>query len=156
MSGGNRPPNAPRGRETAPGGDNGAQSRRHAVRLSTVYGGRVCQYGRAYACIISDVSVGGAKVRLKNPLDFGKITQTGDVQLVFERLSDYKALNTEVAWVRPEEHIIGLRFTDPEVRRRVVLKRLMPNRWRIANQLHDDAQASQDEAADGQNEREPT
>ena len=111
-----------------------ALSRRQAVRLTTVYGGRVCQYGKAYACIISDVSAGGAKVRMKDPHDYPKIKQSGEVQLVFERLSDYKALNSEVAWLKPAEHTIGLRFTDPELRRRVVIKRLMPNRWKIASQ----------------------
>lgn len=108
-------------------------TRRGAVRLTTVYGGRVCQFGKAYACTISDVSLGGAKVRLKSPEDYGRITQTGEIQLIFERLTDYKALNTVVAWVKPGEFTVGLRFTDPELRRRVVIKRLMPNRWRVAN-----------------------
>ena len=109
-------------------------SRRDAVRLTTVFGGRVCQYGRAYACVISDVSAGGAKVRLKDPHDFTRIAQSGEAQLIFERLSDYKALNTVVAWVKPDEHTLGLSFIDPELRRRVVIKRLMPNRWRLANE----------------------
>lgn len=112
-------------------------TRRQAVRLTTVYGGRICQYGKAYACVISDVSAGGAKVRLKDPHDYPKITKSGEVQLVFERLSDYKALNTEVAWQKPGEHTIGLRFTDPELRRRVVIKRLMPNRWKHVTQQND-------------------
>ena len=110
------------------------ESQRNTVRLTTVYGGRICQYGRAYECVISDVSVGGAKVRMKDPHDFGKITASGEAQLIFERLSDYKALNAIVAWRKPDEHVVGLEFTDPELRRRVVLKRLMPNRWRIANE----------------------
>ncbi len=110
------------------------ESQRNTVRLTTVYGGRICQYGRAYECVISDVSVGGAKVRMKDPHDFDKITANGEAQLIFERLSDYKALNAIVAWRKPDEHVVGLEFTDPELRRRVVLKRLMPNRWRIANE----------------------
>ena len=109
-------------------------SRRAAVRLTTVYGGRMCQYGKAYACIISDVSMGGAKVRFKDPQDFSRMAQSGEVQLIFERLSDYKALNTVVAWVKPNEHTVGLRFVDPELRRRLVIKRLMPTRWRLANE----------------------
>jgi len=107
---------------------------RSNVRLTTVYGGRICQYGRAYECIVSDVSMGGAKVRLKNPADFEKIAASGDAQLIFERLSDYKSLNAVVAWRKPDEHVVGLEFTDPELRRRIVIKRLMPNRWRIANE----------------------
>jgi len=119
-------------------------TRREAVRLTTVYGGRVCQFGKAYACIISDVSAGGAKVRLKDPNDYARITKSGEVQLIFERLSDYKALNTVVAWEKPGEHTLGLRFTDPELRRRVVIKRLMPNRWRLANdQNQKDTSASE-------------
>jgi len=110
------------------------ESRRQAVRLTTVFGGRICQYGKAYACVISDVSEGGAKVRLKDPHDFTRVSQSGEVQLVFERLTDYKALNGVVAWERPNEHTLGISFTDPELRRRVVLKRLMPNRWRVAQE----------------------
>ncbi|MFC1673158.1 PilZ domain-containing protein [Pseudomonadota bacterium] len=108
--------------------------RRHAVRLSTVFTGKICQFGKSYECVISDVSVGGAKVRLKNPRDFPRITREGEVQLIFERLSDYKALNATAAWFKPNEHVVGLSFVDPELRRRVVIKRLMPNRWRIANE----------------------
>jgi len=107
---------------------------RHDVRLTTVYGGRMCQFGKAYECIVSDLSIGGAKVRLKNPLDYDKITTSGEVQLIFERLSDYKALNAEVAWRKPEKCVVGLTFTDSQLRCRVVIKRLMPNRWRIANE----------------------
>lgn len=109
-------------------------SRRQAVRLTTVYGGRISQFGKAYACTVSDISVGGAKVKMKNPRDFGVLVKDQSVQLVFERLTDYKALNGELAWVKPNEFVVGLTFTDPELRRRMVLKRLMPNRWRIANE----------------------
>lgn len=106
-------------------------SRRQATRLSTVYGGRICQHGKAYACVISDLSEGGAKVRLKDAYDFGRMTRTGEVQLIFERLSEYRALNGVVAWLRPEEQVVGVSFTDPNLRRRVVIKRLMPNRWNV-------------------------
>jgi len=125
-------------------------SRRGTVRLTTVYGGRVCQFGKAYACIISDVSAGGAKVRLKDPHDFPRITKTGEVQLVFERLSDYKALNSVVAWVRPDEFTVGLRFTDPELRRRVVMKRLMPNRWKAAHEQLDSLEPEGEGGEDAQ------
>lgn len=130
-----------------PQSPNAEGSRRGTVRLTTVYGGRICQFGKAYACIISDVSAGGAKVRLKDPHDFPRITKTGDVQLVFERLSDYKALNSVVAWVKPDEFTVGLSFTDPELRRRVVMKRLMPNRWKAAHeQLENQAPEAEEEA----------
>ncbi len=127
------------GGDAAPAGEeksdtlNADGTRREAVRLTTVFGGRICQYGKAYACVISDVSAGGAKVRLKDPNDFMRVTQAGETQLIFERLSDYKALNCVVAWVRPEEHTVGLRFIDPELRMRMVMRRLMPTRWRLAN-----------------------
>jgi hypothetical protein len=110
------------------------EKRRNTVRLTTVFGGRISQYGRAYACTISDISVGGAKVKLKDPKDFKALVKDQSVQLVFERLSDYKALNGVIAWQKPSEFVVGLTFTDPELRRRVVMKRLMPNRWRIANE----------------------
>jgi len=120
-------------KQGAPSADEFAK-RRNAVRLSTVFGGRVSQYGKAYACTISDVSAGGAKVKIKDPKHYAALIHDQQVQLVFERLSDYKALNGEIAWSKPGEYVIGITFTDPELRRRVVLKRLMPNRWRIANE----------------------
>ncbi|MBL4615594.1 MAG: PilZ domain-containing protein [Magnetovibrio sp.] len=108
--------------------------RRNAVRLTTVYSGRLSQFGKAYPCVVSDVSAGGAKIKLKSPSDFAVLVKDQQVQLVFERLSDYKALNGEIAWLKTDDHAVGVTFTDPELRRRVVLKRLMPNRWRIANE----------------------
>jgi len=117
---------------------------RHNVRLMTVFGGRICQYGKAYECIISDVSMGGAKVKLKDVDNFHKFGMTNPAQLTFERLSDYKALNAEIAWLKKEENIVGLKFTDPEIRRRIVIKRLMPNRWRLANTEQDSHENSED------------
>ena len=108
--------------------------RRNSVRLTTVFGGRISQHGRAYACVVSDVSAGGAKVKLKNPHDYELLSMGQPVQLVFERLSDYKALNGDIAWSNPKEAVVGITFTDPELRRRVVMKRLMPTRWKIANE----------------------
>lgn len=114
--------------------DSNVSKRRQAVRLSTVYGGRITQFGKAYPCTISDVSAGGAKVKLKDAADFAKLLPEQPAHLVFERLTDYKSLGGDIAWFRPNELAIGLTFTDPELRRRVVLKRLMPNRWRVANE----------------------
>lgn len=128
-------------------------SRRQNVRLTTVFGGRISQYGKAYACTISDVSAGGAKVKLKDPHDFSKLIKDQTAQLVFERLSDYKALNGDIAWVKPDEFVVGLSFTDPELRRRVVLKRLMPNRWRIAHeQAAQAAEQAESEVSGGDEE----
>lgn len=121
------------------------ESARHDVRLTTVYGGRVCQYGKAYECIISDVSIGGAKVKLKNPQDFKTFVSSTPAQLVFERLTDYNALNADVSWLKPKEFVVGLEFIDTELRRRVVIKRLMPNRWRIANAKKTDAHSKNDQ-----------
>ncbi len=125
-------------------------SRRHDVRLSTVFGGRVCQFGKGYACVVSDVSEGGAQVHMKSDSDFNRLTHSGPIQLIFERLSDYKALNAVVAWVRAEEALIGLRFTDPPLRCRLVMKRLMPNRWRLVNER---ASVSTDFDGAGQGEK---
>jgi len=125
---------SPNGPQNAPISPEELAKRRAAIRLSTVFSGRISQFGKAYECKVSDVSAGGAKVKLKDPRDFSKLLKENQVQLVFERLTDYKALNGEIAWVKPDEYVVGLSFTDPELRRRVVLKRLMPNRWRIANE----------------------
>ena len=109
-------------------------TRRTAVRLSTVFSGRLSQFGKAYPCVVSDVSAGGAKIKIKDPNHYAALSLKQPVQLVFERLSDYKALSGEIAWAKPDEWVVGLTFTDPELRRRIVLKKLMPNRWRIANE----------------------
>ena len=124
--------------------------RRQNVRLTTVYGGRISQFGKAYPCTVSDVSAGGAKIKIKDPQHYNVLLHDQPVQLVFERLSDYKALNGDIAWAQPGEHIVGMTFSDPELRRRVVLKRLMPNRWRIANEhaARDDTEGEPSEALD--------
>ncbi|MCK5167995.1 MAG: PilZ domain-containing protein, partial [Rhodospirillaceae bacterium] len=62
------------------------QLRRGAVRLTTVYGGRVCQAGKAYSCVISDVSETGAKLRLKDSANKTFIVSDLPVQLIFDRL----------------------------------------------------------------------
>ena len=72
-------------------------SRRQAVRLTTVYGGRISQFGKAYACTVSDISVGGAKVKLKDPRASGVLVKGKHAQLVFGGLSEYKSLNGELA-----------------------------------------------------------
>lgn len=67
-------------------GSSEANARRGAVRVSTVYGGRVCQAGHAFACVISDVSLSGAKLRLKDTNDRRNILSDQPVQLIFDRL----------------------------------------------------------------------
>jgi len=135
-------PTIPTPGETTPESQPGeADPNRNSVRLTTVFGGRICQYGKAYECIISDVSIGGAKVKIKDPMAFKTFVTSTPAQLIFERLSDYKALNADVAWLKPDEYVVGLQFSDPELRRRIVIKKLMPNRWRIANEENDPKQS---------------
>lgn len=130
--------------------DDDLVKRRQNVRLTTVYGGRISQFGKAYPCTVSDVSAGGAKIKIKDPQHYKALLHDQPVQLVFERLSDYKALNGEIAWAKPGEFVVGVTFSDPELRRRVVLKRLMPNRWRIANEhaARDDTEGEPSEVID--------
>ena len=107
------------------------KTRRGAVRITTVYGGRVCQAGKAYTCVISDVSESGAKLRLKNPDDKVAIVQDLQVQLIFDRLGEYKSLNGDLAWIKGEESTMGIKFSDIEKKRHRVISALMPNRWNL-------------------------
>lgn len=107
------------------------KTRRSAVRLSTVYGGRVCQGGRAYPCVISDVSESGAKIRLKDASEKRAIIPDLPVQLIFDRLGEYKSLNGNLAWFGGEDPAMGIQFSDMEKRRHRVISTLMPNRWNL-------------------------
>jgi len=106
-------------------------SRRGAVRMSTVYGGRICQAGKAYGCVISDVSETGAKLRLKENSEKGQIIDDLEVQLIFDRLGEYKSLNGDLAWIKGEEATMGIKFSDIEKKRHRVISALMPNRWNL-------------------------
>ncbi len=105
--------------------------RRGAVRLTTVYGGRACQAGKAYACVISDVSETGAKLRLKDSANKIFIVPDLPVQLIFDRLGEYKSLNGNMMWLKGEEATMGIRFSDIEKKRHRVISALMPNRWNL-------------------------
>lgn len=104
-------------------------SRRGAVRITTVYGGRVCQSGHAFGCVISDVSASGARLRLKETQDRRNILSDQPVQLIFDRLGEYKALEGEIAWVKGEDAVMGIHFSNPEKVCHRVISRLMPTRW---------------------------
>ncbi len=114
-------------------------SRRNSVRLTTVYGARVCQSGRAFGCVVSDVSVSGAKVKLKEPNDRRSIVDNQSVQLIFDRLGEYKALNGTIAWLSNETHILGVSFSDDEKIRNRVISKLMPNRWNLVHNREKEA-----------------
>ncbi|MCK4938926.1 MAG: PilZ domain-containing protein [Rhodospirillaceae bacterium] len=107
------------------------QFRRGAVRLTTVYGGRVCQAGKAYPCVISDVSETGAKLRIKDPENKSSIVPDHPVQLIFNRLGEYKSLNGSMMWLKDEEATMGIKFSDIEKKRHRVISALMPNRWNL-------------------------
>ena len=107
------------------------QHRRGAVRLMTVYGGRVCQAGKAYPCVISDVSETGAKLRLKDAESRTLIVPDLPVQLIFDRLGEYKSLNGDMMWLKGEEATMGVKFSDIEKKRHRVISALMPNRWNL-------------------------
>ncbi|MDH5189309.1 MAG: PilZ domain-containing protein [Rhodospirillaceae bacterium] len=106
-------------------------SRRHAVRISTVYGGRISQAGKAYKCVISDISETGAKLRLKEISDKTLIVKDLGVQLIFDRLGEYKSLNGDLIWIKGEEATMGIKFSDIEKKRHSVIAALMPNRWNL-------------------------
>ena len=106
-------------------------SRRGAVRITTVYGGRVCQAGKAYSCVISDVSETGAKLRLKDAGEKSQIIGDLEVQLIFDRLGEYKSLNGDLAWIKGEEATMGIKFSDIEKKRHRVISALMPSRWNL-------------------------
>ena len=107
------------------------QARRGAVRLTTVYGGRVCQSGKAYPCVISDVSETGVRLRLKDIENKSSIISDYPVQLIFDRLGEYKSLNGDMVWLGGEDATMGIKFSDIEKKRHRVISALMPNRWNL-------------------------
>ena len=91
------------------------------------------QLGRVFPCVISDVSESGARVRLKDPDDLAKMDREEAVQIIFDRLGEYKSLRATVAWGNQSGATLGLSFIDDVKVRHMVISKLMPNRWQLIN-----------------------
>lgn len=124
--------NADRERERRFLGEKGAESqdvgvpnlgRRASPRLSSVYSAKLAQRGKVQACVVTNLSLTGGRVKLTHPVDVH-----APMRLMFDRLGDYWALNVGVVW--SASGMIGVRLFDAEETRRATLQRLMPGRFK--------------------------
>lgn len=79
--------------------------RRATRRKPTLWEGRLDTESGVFACVILNVSQGGALVQLEAPL-----LPTERATLTIER---FGALGAQIVWQMPDEGRLGIRFTDP-------------------------------------------
>ncbi|HKF70489.1 MAG TPA: PilZ domain-containing protein [Stellaceae bacterium] len=82
--------------------DDEAAALRGTVRKRVLWAAELTHGARRFDCVVVDLSLGGARIHLAQPLAKGEL-----VTLVLDRLG---ALRAEVAW--QEEQSIGLSFVD--------------------------------------------
>jgi len=82
-----------------------AHERRAHRRKPTLWEGRLDTDVGAFACVVLNISQGGAMVQLSAPL-----ASTRRATLMIER---FGTLNANIVWHLPHEGKIGLRFVDP-------------------------------------------
>ncbi|TCS64022.1 PilZ domain-containing protein [Varunaivibrio sulfuroxidans] len=100
--------------------------RRASPRLSSVYSAKLAQRGKVQACVVTNLSLTGGRVKLTQPVDVH-----APMRLMFDRLGDYWALNVGVVW--SASGMVGVRLFDAEETRRATLQRLMPGRFKRMN-----------------------
>jgi hypothetical protein len=81
------------------------RERRAHRRKATLWQGKLAADGRVFPCIVLNVSLTGAMLRLEAPL-----IRDGRAELSVPRLGTIAA---EVVWQIPEQRILGLRFIAP-------------------------------------------
>ena len=79
-----------------------ATAARASVRKHVLWAATLACGAKRYDCVVVDLSLGGACIRLAHPLAKGDL-----VSLILDR---FGALRAEVAW--QDEQSIGLRFVD--------------------------------------------
>ena len=89
-------------RRTAPISEEQAAARRETVRKRVLWAAALCVGGRWFDCVVVDLSLGGARLYLDQPIDIGE-----NVTL---RLDGMGFLHAEIVW--QEGHSTGLRFVD--------------------------------------------
>jgi PilZ domain len=87
---------------TAPISEEDAAALRRNVRKRVLWAAKLACGAKRYDCVVVDLSLGGARIHLSEPVTKGEI-----VTLKLDRLGPLRA---EVVW--QEEQSIGLRFVD--------------------------------------------
>ena len=87
---------------TAPISEEEAAALRRTVRKRVLWAAKLAHGHARFDCVVVDLSLGGARIYLAQPLGKGEI--------VTLKLDQMSALRAEVVW--QEGHSIGLRFTD--------------------------------------------
>ena len=87
---------------TIPISEDEAAALRSAVRKRVLWAAKLGHGAQRFDCVVADLSLGGARVHLAEPIANGE-----RVSLALDRLGTLRA---EVVW--QEGHSIGLRFVD--------------------------------------------
>ena len=91
---------------TAPISEEEAAALRRTIRKRVLWAAKLAHGAKRYDCVVVDLSLGGARIYLAQPLGQGDL-----VTLALDRMGTLRA---EVVW--QEGHSIGLRFTDEPTR----------------------------------------
>jgi hypothetical protein len=87
---------------TAPISEEDAAALRRNVRKRVLWAAKLAYGSRRFDCVVVDLSLGGARIYLAQPLGTGEL-----VTLALDRMGPLRA---EIVW--QEGHSIGLRFVD--------------------------------------------
>jgi len=87
---------------TAPISEEEAAALRSTVRKRVLWAAKLAHGSARFDCVVVDLSLGGARIYLAQPLGKGDI--------VTLKLDQMSGLRAEVVW--QEAHSIGLRFVD--------------------------------------------
>lgn len=87
---------------TIPISEEAAAALRSTVRKRVLWAAKLARGAKRYDCVVVDLSLGGARIHLAQPVPKGEM-----VTLQLDRLGPLRA---EVVW--QEEQSIGLRFVD--------------------------------------------
>ena len=87
---------------TAPISEEDAAALRSSVRKRVLWAAKLAHGSARFDCVVVDLSLGGARIYLAQPLGKG--------DMVTLKLDQMSGLRAEVVW--QEGHSIGLRFVD--------------------------------------------
>jgi hypothetical protein len=94
--------NDPLESRTAPISEDEAAALRQTVRKRVLWAAQLARGSKRFDCVVVDLSLGGARIHLSQPVTKGEM-----VILVLDRLGSLRA---EIVW--QEEQSIGLRFVE--------------------------------------------
>ena len=87
---------------TTPISEEEAAALRRTIRKRVLWAAKLAHGAKRFDCVVVDLSLGGARIYLAQPLEKGELVTLG--------LDRMGALRAEVVW--QEGHSIGLRFVD--------------------------------------------